>query len=106
MKLGLNILLIILLVSAKQPVKAQNFADKSHYLVDSLDLSLLTPRDTELLNNSLKKFHQSSSDTAKISALDPICSDMMSTEWVKYQYYQYDLIQAAIKKISFNRNQK
>ena len=75
---------------------AQNFADKTYYLIDSLDLNELTPIDQELLETSLKQYHLTKSDTGKVNALNSICENMMHQSWEKYQFFQYNLIKRAI----------
>ena len=53
--------------------------------------------DLELLETSLKKYHEASNDTDKISALASICENMMHEDWSKYQIFQYKLINDALK---------
>ncbi|TXB64603.1 tetratricopeptide repeat protein [Vicingus serpentipes] len=76
----------------------QNFADKTFYLIDSLDLDDLTKGDKELIDNSLKLFHSTKDDTLKIQSLSSICENMMHDDWEKYQYYQYSLIKNSLSK--------
>ncbi|TXB64833.1 tetratricopeptide repeat protein [Vicingus serpentipes] len=77
---------------------SQDYADKNYYLVDSIDLKGLTAPDRILLDSCLVLFHKSNQDTSKVIALNGICENMVSAYWVKYQFYQYQLINKAIKK--------
>jgi len=75
----------------------QEFADKKYYLVDSLVLEELTKQDRELLDSCLKIYHTSKEDTTKIKALSDLIAPMMAEDWKKYQYYQYEQLQALLK---------
>ncbi len=77
---------------------SQNYAPKKYYLIDSLDLAELSEGDIGILQSSLKRYHVAKSDTARINALSGICEEMMHADWMKYQFYQHDLIKKALKK--------
>lgn len=77
---------------------AQNYAPKDYYLIDSLDLNQLSEEDKELLEESLKIFHSANEDTSRINALSNICENMNHDDWSKYQFYQYQIIEKALKK--------
>lgn len=79
-------------------ILSQNFADKSYYLVDSLNMEELSSQDKELVEKALKSFHSSSDDTSKIKSLVDICENMMHASWEKYQFKQYELISEALAK--------
>jgi serine phosphatase RsbU (regulator of sigma subunit) len=79
-------------------VNAQNFADKSYYLVDSLVLEELSESDRKLLDNSLKTYHTAKDDAIKIKALYYISESMMHYDWSKYQFLQHELIKKALLK--------
>ncbi len=72
---------------------AQKFADKDYYLVDSLNLEELSEADNEILEASLKNYHQSKSDSAKIFSLNNICDSLLHNHWKKYQFLQRNLIE-------------
>ncbi|MDF1673911.1 MAG: tetratricopeptide repeat protein [Vicingaceae bacterium] len=52
--------------------------------------------DQELIINSLKKYHNSKSDTGRINALKNICENLIHEDWVKYQVVQHNLIESAL----------
>ena len=55
---------------------AQNYADKSYYLVDSLNLDELQTEDKNLLKTNLELFHNTTNDTTKVNALLKICNEI------------------------------
>ena len=71
---------------------AQNFADKSHYLIDSLKLDELTQSDRTLLDSALTRYHKAEHDTDQLNALNILCENMMHGSWHKYQMLQYQII--------------
>ncbi|MDG1476047.1 MAG: tetratricopeptide repeat protein [Vicingaceae bacterium] len=77
---------------------AQKYADKAYYLVDSLNLGELSNTDKEIIESSLKVYHQSKSDSAKIYALNNICDNLLHIDWKKYQFLQRDLIEIELEK--------
>ena len=90
--------LFILVLFISSSVVAQNYGDKKYYLVDSVDLDDLSPDDIKIINESLKKYHKAKQDTSRINALKTICEEMSHDDWMKYQEYQYKLIQSALAK--------
>ena len=98
------ILLIIVILSGVEMRQcyAQNYADKTYYLVDSLDLDELGESDKVLLESSLKEYHKAKDDTSKINALNSICESMVHRDWIKFQYYQHQLIVHFLKSNSNN----
>ena len=76
---------------------SQKYAPKKFYLIDSLDLSSLTKTDRQLIDSCLTLYHQAKNDTSKINALNDICENMMHDDWGKYQFFQYELINKALK---------
>ena len=91
-----NIIYIILFIISFNGV-SQEFADKEYYLVDSLVLEELPLEDLQLLDSCLKVYHTYKEDTTKIKALNGICENMIAEDWKKYQFYQYEQIQALFK---------
>jgi two-component sensor histidine kinase len=64
---------------------AQDFGDKSYYLIDSLDLSSLSENDSVLIETNLQVYHDAGHDSSKVISLMQIidgCSDRMI--WPKY----------------------
>ena len=91
-------LLSIGLIALSVNVYGQNFANKDYYLVDSLNLSELSKPDLEILDQSLKQFHEAKNDTSRINSLDEICNQMMHDDWKKFQFHQNQLIENALEK--------
>ena len=91
-----NIIYIILFLISFSGI-TQDFADKEYYLVDSLVLEKLPLEDLKLLDSCLKVHHSAKDDTSKIKSLNAICENMVSEDWKKYQFYQYEQIQALFK---------
>ena len=74
-------ILVILLLSILLQSFAQNFADKSYYLIDSLDISLLGEEDLILLDTTLKSYRQQTDEIQKIIILSDVCEKMVSQNW-------------------------
>jgi len=88
---------VILSLSKNKQCFGQNFADKTYYLIDSLNLKDLSKQDNQLLKESLTAYHKSKIDTERIATLNNICQNLVSEKWVSYQYFQYQEIQQALK---------
>ncbi len=92
-----KLLYILFLVLLSSQSFSQTFADKKFYLIDSLKLEVLTNDDRELIDSCLTLYHQTKEDTNRINALNSICENMMHDDWEKYQFFQYELINKALK---------
>ena len=93
-----SLILIVTVDSVTQSTQSEEpFADKSHYLIDSLVLEDLTVDDRKLLDSALALYHQAVQDTDKLAALGIMCKGMVHKSWQKYQFIYYymlnDLIQ-------------
>lgn len=91
----LAIMLLILGSSFTGTIQAQKYADKSFYLIDSLDLSTLTESNVQKLDSCLTVYHQTEHDTVKIDALKAILSNL-NNYWDGYDRIHYKLINKAI----------
>ena len=67
----------------------QQFAEKSYYLVDSLELDKLAETDRILLEKQLAIFHSTKSDTTKLLAITEVCENMLNEDWEKYNDLAY-----------------
>ena len=75
-------------------VHAQEFADKSFYLLDSLVLDDLTSSDRTLIDSTLKLYHQASHDTTKLNYLGHIVDESWDEAvWPKYNQVMYKKVQ-------------
>ena len=70
----------------------QELADKEFYLIDSLNLAVLTENDRAILDSSLTIYSLAKDDTAQIAALTFICDNLVNEVWSDYQFVQYQLI--------------
>ena len=95
-----NITVCLLLVIQTNLCLSQTFSDPKYYLVDSLALEQLSPSDIELVENSLTQYHAAKDDTSKINALSSICEGMIHEDWIKFQFFQHELIEKAIARNS------
>lgn len=89
----IKIVLFSTLLFGVQNSYAQNYADKKHYLVDSLNLDVLSKSDVIIIDSSLNLYHSTTNDTSKINSLNLICESMMHADWGKYQIYQLEMIE-------------
>jgi serine phosphatase RsbU (regulator of sigma subunit)/Tfp pilus assembly protein PilF len=88
----------LLLFASIIELPAQIFADRNYYLVDSLDLSVISEFDKELLDSSLKKYHSAKHDTDKLNALNYIVEESWDDEiWPKYNYWIYEFVKEKLK---------
>ena len=92
----INKLLYILILLVSFNGFTQNYADKSYYLVDSLDLSDIGKSDRKIIEVHLEQFHDATNDTSKINALNDICENMFHRDWKKYLKLQLALIEKAL----------
>ena len=98
MKKTLFIIAFLLVVTLNAQGK-----DVNYYLIDSLDLSILSNSDRELLDSSLNIYHNAKHDTERVNALYYICEGMLHQDWEKYQFFQDSLITDYLsKKVSQN----
>jgi tetratricopeptide (TPR) repeat protein len=77
---------------------AQEYADRSFYLIDSLILEELSESDRTLLDTNLAIYHRHPKDTLGILALDRITDLMMSAEWVRYNDFMKEKLDAILKE--------
>jgi serine phosphatase RsbU (regulator of sigma subunit)/Tfp pilus assembly protein PilF len=78
------IVFLTFIVFLLQNIGAQTFADKSFYLIDSLDLKTLTEKDRVLIDTLLQEYHESKEDTSKLNCLNVLISECDNEIWVQY----------------------
>ncbi len=81
---------------------SQNYADKSYYLIDSLNLEELTDSDMQLLDSALTLYHQAKHDTNQLNALAILQRKMMNDNWVKYNQLIKEIAEIKLKVNSVN----
>jgi len=83
----------------------QNFADKSYYLVDSLNLEKLSLKEKKLINTSLELFYNTKHDTLKIKAINIIVEESWDdTVWPQYNKWLYKYIQEKLALYNSKNN--
>jgi len=53
-----------------------NYGQKKFYLIDSLDLNLISTTDKKFVDSCLTEFHQAKHDTARVQALMGIVNNI------------------------------
>ena len=104
MKVLFKIVFILSFLLGVKNSKAQIFADKEFYLIDSLVLDNLAQGDILLIQSSLKNYHKENENIEKILSLNPICENMVNENWIKYQIFQYKLILNELEKNHLDSN--
>ncbi len=77
-------IIILFILGFSLESKAQLFAPKKFYLVDSLVLKNLTKQDKSLIDSALTEYHKSANDSVKLNLLSEIVSDCENEIWIKY----------------------
>ncbi len=76
---------IIILISFLTLKANAQFLDKHYYLVDSIERNSLGKEDREFLDEQIKKYKNTSSDTVKIQTLSAIVEGLRDEKiWIKY----------------------
>ncbi|NQY29307.1 MAG: tetratricopeptide repeat protein [Flavobacteriaceae bacterium] len=71
-------------------LNAQEYVDEKYYLLDSLDLSLTSSKEKNLLESSLKKYHSASQDTLKLKAISHLVENSWDNKiWPRYNAWVY-----------------
>lgn len=85
-------------------LNAQNFGDKSYYLVDSIIVDELSQGDKILIDSLLQLYHNSKSDTIKINCISKITEDCWDDNvWPKYNSL---ILQQTTKKLKEKNTDK
>jgi serine phosphatase RsbU (regulator of sigma subunit) len=76
---------IIILISCLILKTNAQFLDKHYYLVDSIERNGISKEDREFLDEQIKKYNNTSSDTVKIQTLMTIVEEIRDEKiWIKY----------------------
>lgn len=76
-------------------VHAQNFVDKTHYLIDSLQVETLLNKERDLLESALETYHETSNDSIRISAIyNFIDGSENIAVWSKYNQWLLSLFKS------------
>jgi len=74
------------------------YAPKDFYLIDSLDLSTLPPKNIIIIDSLLSIYHNTNSDSLKWVAINNIVENTNDKCWVKYQKIANSITDASLKK--------
>jgi len=85
-----------------QTVFSQKFADKKYYLVDSLELKILSVDDRKLIDSLLVIYHQTKEDTSQLFQLNLLIADCENDIWIKYNQLLVEKATQLIKQNSSN----
>ena len=83
-------------------VNGQEYANKEHYLIDSLIINKVNKNERLLIDSCLTEFHSVKADSSKINAINYIvesCYD--NSVWPKYNQWIYDF---SAKKLEQSEN--
>lgn len=81
-------------------LNAQEYVDKKHYLLDSLDISLTSSKEKSLLESSLKKYHSSSNDTLKLKAISYLVENSWDNKiWPRYNAWVFHFTKEKLGKL-------
>ncbi|UKN02176.1 tetratricopeptide repeat protein [Paracrocinitomix mangrovi] len=83
---------------------SQNFADKSFYLIDSLEYESLPEVDQELLDTLLTKYHSAEDDSIKLKQIQFIVDRCWNPlVWPKYNEF---MLNESINKLTYETNEQ
>ncbi|PHS10818.1 MAG: hypothetical protein COA88_00595 [Kordia sp.] len=84
-------LLFLVYILSVNGVFSQNYANKSYYLVDSLEIDNLVVNEKYIIHSSLTKFHNTNNLELKLQAINTIVEDSWNDDvWHKYNRWMYN----------------
>jgi len=88
-------------------IDAQQFADKSYYLIDSLVLEDLSERDRHSIDSALNIYYNTDNDTDRINAIYIILEENRDVySWLKYNEWIYLYAEKRIEELSLSIEEK
>ena len=94
----LKLTFLLLVIFPFSNSKAQNYADKSFYLVDSLDKEKIDKSEIILIDSCLNIFHSSISSIEKLNIINHIVKQSYSNDvWPKYNTWIYNFAEKQLK---------
>ncbi len=97
----LSVLLIFFQFSSSL-IYAQNYGDKSFYLIDSLNLDVLSNTDKLAIDSILQQYHQTKEDTTKLNLLSHLISVCENGIWTDYNHFLLKSSSELLEKTSNN----
>ncbi len=80
--------------------QAQNYADKKHYLIDSLEYDALIDSEKKILDSSLIIYHKAASDIQKLDAINIIVENSWDDNlWPKYNQWIYNFTKEKLNRV-------
>ena len=77
----------------------QQYGSAEKYLVDSLDLQAISPRDAALVDSMLTTYHECSNDTCRVNAISVIVEESWDDAvWPKYNLWVRDFVSRCLQK--------
>lgn len=104
--MNLRFLPLLLILITALGVKAQQYEDKSYYLIDSLSFSEISAQDSALVVDELAKFHAAEHDTDRLYALNTIVNLMISDTWGDYAEYMLDFTEELVNQEGNNAEEQ
>lgn len=86
---------------------SQNYAEKSYYLIDSLDLATLSKGDSILIDTCLRNYNTAKDDTSKINWVNKIVEDCYDDKvWPKYNHWNQTFVKRRLQGKTINPSDK
>lgn len=96
-KLRIGVFALFLVWSVS--LSAQNYADPKFYLIDSLDLDILSEYDRTLIDTNLQHYHQETLSTVKLSYIEHIVDECWNARvWPQYNLFVYENSYEGLRK--------
>ena len=90
---------LLLLFGAFQSAYTQKFANKKHYLVDSLSIEKINTTERKLLDSCITIFHSVKSDTSKVSIINHLVESSYDNKlWPKYNTWIFKFCEQQLSK--------
>ena len=99
--------LILVAIIGVLPLFGQQYADKEHYLIDSLVVEKINNQDKVILDSILPEYHTAESDTLRLSLINKItelCID--DNVWPKYNQLLYDEAREILSNPMLSKREK
>ena len=101
----MNRILAIFLVLCSGIIHAQNYGDKSYYLVDSLNLDVLVESDKHLMDSALSLYHAANHDTIRMNAIMILTQEMIHEDWIKYNTFMHEQLNEMLAMSSLDEKE-
>jgi serine phosphatase RsbU (regulator of sigma subunit)/Tfp pilus assembly protein PilF len=104
---GRDLTCVVFLLACAGPATAQNYGDKTFYLVDSLVLDALSPEDRELIDTTIRLYHRAAHDTTRLGLIEHIVDECWDDEvWPKYNAFIHQRTLGCLTQSTHPREQQ